>query len=146
MRPILIALVLAACKSAEPPPPAAEAAELTGTFRVGPAPAKLLACKPGHAVHVFVDIETSLGTLRFGEGKLRWDGAELACEKLDRRWGGGVRADGSSYFRGMLDFRCGKLEGKLDLDCGRVTATEAAELEKNAEAARAGSQSAVPRP
>lgn len=140
MRIVALAVALASglgCKQAEPPPAAAPA-ELTGTFTVGAAPARLLACRPGHAVHVFVDIETSLGTLRFGEGVLRWDGAPLTCEKLDRRWGGGVRNDGSSYFRGTLDFRCGQLAGQLALDCGRITAGEASELERNAAAARTG--------
>jgi hypothetical protein len=147
MRVVVLAALSLACRSAEPPTAAAHD-ELSGTFRVGPAPARLIACKPGHGVHVFVDVETSLGTLRFGEGKLRWDGAELACEKLDRRWGGGVRNDGSAYFRGMLDFRCGKLVGQLNLDCGGVSASEGAELEKNARAAGSAQSSgpAEPRP
>ena len=137
-----LALAVLGCKAAEPPPAPGPTPELAGTFSVGAAPAKLVACRPGHAVHVFVDVETSLGTLRFGDGKLRWDGAELSCEKLDRRWGGGVRNDGSSYFRGTLDFRCGKLAGNLQLDCGRITPAEAGELARNAAAARAGSGSA----
>ena len=86
-------------------------------------------------MHVFVEVDTSLGTLRFGEGKLFWDGNELACAKLDRSWGGGIRQDGSTYFRGTLVFRCGKLEGDLALSCGGITAAEAAQLDANRAAA-----------
>jgi hypothetical protein len=110
-------------------------AEVRGTFTIGGAAARLERCRPGHAVHVFVEVDTSLGTLRFGEGKLFWDGNELACAKLDRSWGGGIRQDGSTYFRGTLAFRCGKLDGDLVLSCGQITATEAAQLDANRAAA-----------
>jgi hypothetical protein len=117
------------------PAPAPEAVEVRGTFTVGAAAARLERCRPGHAVHVFVEIDTSLGTLRFGEGKLYWDGNELACAKLDRSWGGGIRQDGSTYFRGTLAFRCGQLEGDLTLSCGQITPVEAAQLDANRAAA-----------
>ena len=138
---LAVAWFAGACSKAAPAPEAA-AAEVRGTFTIGGAPAKLERCRPGHAVHVFVEVDTSLGTLRFGEGKLFWDGNELACAKLDRSWGGGIRQDGSTYFRGTLAFRCGKLEGDLALSCGGITTAEAAQLDANRAAAMAGSGSA----
>jgi len=122
-----------ACDRAAPPPVVA----LSGALTVEGASARLTACRPGHGVHVFVDVDTSLGTLRFGEGKLAWNGRELACDKLDRIWGGGVRRDGSAYFRGTLAFRCGRVVGDLALDCGDITTEEATELARNRAAARA---------
>ena len=110
-------------------------ADVTGTLTVDGAAAKLVRCRPGHAVHVFVEVDTALGTLRFGEGKLFWNGSEKPCSKLDRSWGGGVRADGSAYFRGTLAFRCEGLVGDLSLDCGQITPDEGAELAKNRAAA-----------
>lgn len=133
MRWALLVLVALGCKGAEPPVHAA----LAGRVHIGGVPVTLLTCRPGHAVHVFVDIDTTGGTLRFGEGKLALAGTELDCEKLDRRWGGGIRNDGSSYFRGTLSFQCGGAAGDLTLDCGQVTAEEAGELDHNAAAARA---------
>src|SRR5262245_46102294 len=99
------------------------------------AAATLVRCRPAHAVHVFVEVDTALGTLRFAEGKLFWNGREKACSKLDRSWGGGIRADGSAYFRGTLAFRCEGLVGDLSLDCGQITPDEGAELAKNRAAA-----------
>ena len=135
-----------ACSQAEPPPPAAHdvSADVMGTLTVDGAPAQLARCRPGHAVHVFVEVDTSLGTLRFGDGTLSWRGAELACEKLDRSWGGGVRRDGSAYFRGSLAFRCGTLRGDLTLDCGHISPQEAAELARNRAAAKAQGTSGNP--
>jgi hypothetical protein len=149
---LAVAWFAGACGKPAPAPDAVEG-ELRGTFTVGAAPARLERCRPGHAVHVFVEVDTSLGTLRFGEGKLYWDGNELTCAKLDRSWGGGIRQDGSTYFRGTLAFRCGKLDGRgtptgsaaewrrgsiegdLRLSCGQVTPAEAAQLDANRAAA-----------
>jgi len=129
-------LAVALVGACDRPAPVPAAAEVTGEFHVGGSAAKLERCRPGHAVHVFVEVDTSLGTLRFGEGKLFWDGNELACEQLDRSWGGGIRQDGSAYFRGTLTFRCGKLAGDLRLDCGHIAVPERAELDRNQAAAR----------
>ncbi len=142
MRFAVVAVALVACSRSAPPAPATT--EVTGTLTVDGAPATLKACRPGHAVHVFVEVDTSAGTLRFGEGKLYWDGSELACTKLDRRWGGGVRADSSAYFRGTLAFDCGKARGELTLDCGHITPEERAELDKNAAAARGSADTLKP--
>ncbi len=126
---LLVALV--ACSKTTP-----ASTEVTGTLTVDGTAATLKACRPGHAVHVFVEVDTSAGLLRFGEGKLYWNGTELTCTKLDRSWGGGVRGDDSAYFRGTLAFDCGKVTGDLKLDCGHITLEERAELDKNAAAAR----------
>jgi hypothetical protein len=147
---LAVAWLAGACSRSEPPPAAREASsgtdgvagvtgatDVTGTLTFDGKPAGLTACRPGHAVHVFVEVDTTLGTLRFGDAKLSWQGSEQACQKLDRSWGGGVRRDGSAYFRGTLAFRCGTLEGDLVLDCGQITPAEAAELAHNrAEAKR----------
>jgi hypothetical protein len=140
-----LAACLAACRTPEPSPMARD--RVTGTLTVAGAPARLLQCRVGHAVHVFVEVDTTLGTLGFGEGKLSWRGGEQVCQKLDRSWGGGVRQDGSAYFHGTLDFRCGPLAGNLALDCGRITPAEAAELARNRAAAQAeGAASKAPNP
>ncbi|HEU4735188.1 MAG TPA: hypothetical protein VFT22_45165 [Kofleriaceae bacterium] len=142
------AWLLCACGSSEPAPaPREPETEVTGTLAVDGVPAQLVRCRPGHAVHVFVEVDTSLGTLRFGEGKLSWQGRERSCRQLDRSWGGGVRRDGSAYFRGTLAFRCDTLAGDLTLDCGHVTPAEAGELARNrAAAGRAADPAAPPRP
>jgi hypothetical protein len=136
MRALLLVAAIAACsKSARPRPP-----DVTGTLTVGSVPTRLVACRPGHAVHVFVEVETTAGTLRFGDGKLYWLGTELSCPRLERSWGGGVRSDGSAYFRGTLAFTCptagGPLSGELTLDCGQITPDERAELDRNRATAR----------
>jgi hypothetical protein len=140
---LAVAWFAGACGKPGPAPERLDGLEVTGSLTVEGVAARLERCRPGHAVHVFVEIDSSLGTLRFGEGKLYWDGNELACAKLDRSWGGGIRQDGSSYFRGTLAFRCGKLAGDLKLSCGHVTAQEAAQLDANQAAAR-GSAGAAP--
>ena len=108
---------------------------LQGTLRVGDAVAALVACRPGHAERVFVDVDTSLGTLRFQNMKLYWQRAELTCKKLDRSWGGGIRSNKTAYWRGSLDFDCeaggARLVGMLKLDCGMITAEERASLDAN---------------
>ena len=130
---LAIAWLAGACGGKPEPPPVT--ADVTGTLTVDRALARLVRCRPGQAVHVFVEVDTALGTLRFGEGKLFWNGSEKACSKLDRSWGGGIRADGSAYFRGTLAFRCGGLIGDLSLDCGQITPDEGAELARNRAAA-----------
>ncbi len=139
---LAVAWLAGACSRSEPPPAAREAPSgtsgvtgVTGTLTADGKLAWLTACRPGHAAHVFVEVDTTLGTLRFGDAKLSWQGSEQTCQKLDRSWGGGVRRDGSAYFRGTLAFRCGTLEGDLVLDCGQVTPAEAAELARNRAAA-----------
>jgi hypothetical protein len=128
-----------ACSPSEPPPAAHEATtgatDVRGTLTVDNKPAQLTRCRPGHAAHVFVEVDTTLGTLRFGEATLSWQGSVVTCQKLDRSWGGGVRRDGSAYFRGTLGFRCGTLAGDLVLDCGQITPAEAGELVRNRAAA-----------
>jgi hypothetical protein len=134
-RLLAVVWLAGACGQAEPLP-AAHQADVTGTLTVDGAPAQLARCRPGHAVFVFVEVDTTLGTLRFGDGKLAWQGSELTCQKLDRSWGGGVRRDGTAYFRGTLAFRCGKLAGDLVLDCGQISPQEGAELARNRAAAK----------
>jgi len=62
VRPAALAVVwlAGACSKAAPP---AAGADVTGTLTVDGAPAPLVACRPGHAVHVFVDVVSSTGTL-----------------------------------------------------------------------------------
>jgi hypothetical protein len=141
MRRWALAVVGLASACSKPPPPAA-GADATGTLTVDGAAAQLVACRPGHAAHVFVEVDTSKGTLRFGEGKLAWNGDLLTCSKLDRSWGGGIRRDGSAYFRGTLAFRCDHLAGELSLDCGGITPEEGAELAANRAAARSAAPEA----
>jgi hypothetical protein len=110
---------------------------LRGELTVDGAPVALRACRPRHAVHTFVEVVSAAGTLRFEDQKAYWNpvpdavtrGAELACTRLDRSWGGGVRPDGSAYWRGTLDFVCGRVTAKLTLDCGGITPTERAALD-----------------
>lgn len=83
-----------------------------------------------------VEAITPRGTLRFANAQLVWKGSVLACTKLDRSWGGGSRTDGTHYWRGMLDFVCGAVTGKLELDCGGITPAERAQLDANREKSR----------
>jgi hypothetical protein len=111
---------------------------LKGSLTVGGKPAELTSCKVGHHEHVYID--TPLGRLHFEDAKLRWtprDRSEalLDCKKLDRSWGGGNRADGSSYFRGQLKFECSlgdnAIAGDLMLDCGDISDAERKQLDAN---------------
>ena len=133
---LAVAWLASACGRAEPPAARGQR-DVTGTLAVDGAPAQLVRCRPGHAVNVFVEVDTTLGTLRFGDGKLSWQGSEQVCQKLDRSWGGGIRQDGTAYFRGTLSVRCGKLAGDLALDCGQISPAEGAELARNRAAAKA---------
>jgi hypothetical protein len=136
-------LLLAACGSSDEPAAVVGVEHasdvVTGSLLVDGQPAALGACRPGHAIHVFVELATSRGKLRFEDTKLYWNpavdspdrGAELACRDLQRSWGGGNRADGTSYWRGTLMFDCGSVKGNVTLDCGGITAAERAQLDQN---------------
>jgi hypothetical protein len=132
-RAVLALAALVACHREASAPPNPDT--FSGTLSLDGAPLALLACRPAHAVHVYVVVTTSRGELRFEDQQLYWNQQPLTCAKLDRSWGGGNRADGTSYWRGMLDVDCtgpsGHLAGRLDLDCGHITPAERAELDKN---------------
>lgn len=147
---LLVGVLLVGCNSSTEAPATAETPgksnptdKLAGSLTVGDAAAKLVACKPGHRERVFLDVVTSLGKLRFENMNLYWTptadspdrGVQLECKRLDRSWGGGIRSDGSAYWRGTLDFTCTNgataVAGKLDLDCGMITMEERAQLDQN---------------
>jgi hypothetical protein len=149
VRWLFVVAVLVACNGKEaevaPPPGPAETIGkatpgdvLEGDLAVGGERVKLVACKPGHTDRVFVEVVTSKGKLRFHAMHLYWNqnpegdrGVELVCPKLDRSWGGGIRRDGTAYWRGTLDFVCGDIGGKLNLDCGGITKEERASLDES---------------
>ncbi|MEJ7598099.1 MAG: hypothetical protein WKG01_09345 [Kofleriaceae bacterium] len=87
-------------------------------------------CRVGRDAHLYVELPTPHGTLRFANATLVWNRAVLTCSKLDRSWGGGSRTDGTHYWRGTLDFVCGSVTGKLALDCGGITPGERAQLDQ----------------
>lgn len=139
-------IALAACNSDKPSEPTRKPGAgdvITGTLAVDGQPQTMLACNAGHSPHVFVEVLTTSGRLRFEEQVLYWTtdtaatdrGDPLACEQLDRSWGGGTRMDGTSYFRGTLVFRCtrGKMPfiGDMTIDCGNITAGEREGLDRN---------------
>ncbi len=124
--------------------PAGSADKLVGTLSLAGNPLALTACRVGRVQHVFVEVITAEGKLRFEDQQLHWNrdpapgirGKALACEKLDRSWWGGNRPDGTSYFIGTLAFRCAlpdavPLVGELSLDCGDITAAERAKIDAN---------------
>jgi len=116
------------------PPSAAD--KLTGNLAVGGEPATLTQCVLGHRERVFVEVVTSKGTLRYENTNLYLGGVLLECKRLDRSWGGGIRGNGTAYWRGTLDFQCTSggttpVVGKLDLDCGQITPEERAQLDQN---------------
>jgi hypothetical protein len=126
---LAIASVLAACGSKPAAP------DITGTLSIhGTDVSSKMQCKPGAAVHIFVDIVTPEGTLRFEDQKLSMNGEVLACDKLDRSWNGARRPNGTAYWRGTLAFDCagepGRIVGDLDLACGNITLEERAQLDK----------------
>jgi len=137
MRLALVLLVAASCGKSVPARPP----EVTGTLVVGGETLSPLSCRPGRAVHTFVEVRSPKGILRFEDKALYWTddanavgaGTRLTCGKLDRSWGGGSRPDGSSYWRGILVFECMNgetpLKGDLDLDCGNITAQERQQLD-----------------
>lgn len=129
---LLAALAAFGCREAKP-----REREITGTLSIGGRDvASAMTCRPGAAVHIFVDIVTPEGTLRFEDQKLTLGGAPLACTKLDRSWGGGRRPGNVAYWRGTLAFECtgeaGRVvRGDLALDCGNITPAERAALDAN---------------
>jgi hypothetical protein len=130
MRAALLAITFVACGGKT-----VDAPEITGTLSIhGVDVSSKMQCKPGAAVHIFVDIVTPEGTLRFEDQKLRLNGQELACDKLDRAWNGTRRPDGTAYWRGTLAFDCagepGRIVGDLDLSCGNITLEEKAQLDR----------------
>jgi hypothetical protein len=127
-----------------PPPRLAGGDRLTGVLRVGEHAVALTGCHAGKVEHVFVDVLTAEGTLRFQEEELYWNreadgtrGPRLDCSKLDRSWGGINRDDGTSVFRGALAFRCTlgatAVTGDLEVECGQLTADERARLDLDRE-------------
>lgn len=127
---VALLIVLVACNSTK-----ASAPEITGTLVIaGKDVSSKMQCKPGAAVHIFVDIVTPEGTLRFEDQKLSMNGEVLACDKLDRKWNGARRPDGTAYWRGTLAFDCtaepGRITGDLDLACGHLTLEERAALDR----------------
>ncbi|MBA3456612.1 MAG: hypothetical protein H0T42_26215 [Deltaproteobacteria bacterium] len=134
-------LVAVACGSGCGKRAPARAAEITGSLTVGGEAMSPLACRPGRAVHTFVEIVSPRGILRFEDRELSWSrdvnaqgaGEKLACTRLDRSWGGGSRADGTSYWRGTLSFECTlgptPVVGDLVLDCGNITPEERQQLD-----------------
>lgn len=121
-----------ACTKTRPAEP-----DITGTLVIhGTDVSSKMQCKPGAAVHIFVDIVTPEGTLRFEDQTLRLDGEALACDKLDRKWNGTRRPNGTAYWRGTLAFDCasepGRVVGELELACGNPTLEEKAQLDRAA--------------
>jgi hypothetical protein len=134
---VLAILAIAGCGSSSTSPPSIG---VTGTLTIDGEAATPTRCQPGTgAAGVYIQVETTRGHVRFEDTRLYFTpgkdspdrGELLACTKLDRSWGGGTRADGSSYWRGMLDVACGRVSGRLDIDCGDITAEERAQLDKN---------------
>jgi hypothetical protein len=141
MRWLAVLLVVAACSDKKPPP---AKHEVEGTLSVAGKPVAVTACRAGRGVTTYVELVTAEGKLRFEDAKLFWSkdvaagrGDQLACRKLDRSWGGGLRRDNTSYFRGHLMFDCmgpaGAISGDLTADCGNTTAEERQQLEENAQ-------------
>lgn len=159
--PLAVALTLAACGKSAP-----TSKEVTGTFTAKGEAVTVTKCHPDRGIDgVYVILETPKGALRFEAKKLYWNGddpegfmrgATLDCTKLDRSWGGGTRADGTAYFRGLLDFDChdgpNAYVGTLTLDCGNITAEERAQLDqqrkelRDEQMAGQGSGSTAPAP
>jgi hypothetical protein len=153
MRPPALALLaiagIAACKDkrggeAKPAPGLADAGppapdKLEGTLTLDGKPLELVKCRPGREGSIYVDLVTAAGALRFVGGEatqMYWSpgpdgsarGVQIACSIPHRSWGGGTRADGSTYFRGELAFSCrgaaGALDGKVSVDCGNISPLE----------------------
>ena len=135
----LVAIFAAACGKG-----ATASKEVTGTVEAKGAATTVTKCRPDHdASGTYVVMETPTGALRFTNKQLWWNGSDpegfapgavLDCTKLDRSWGGGLRTDGTSYWRGTLAFDChdgpNTYKGDLKLDCGNITAEERASLDK----------------
>lgn len=116
--------------------------KIEGSLTVDGKTVAITACRPGRATTTFVELLTAEGVLRFEDRQLFWQrdpkavsrGEVLTCTKLDRSWGGGTRADGSAYFRGLLRFDCTGarvISGDVTVDCGNITPTERGQLDAN---------------
>ena len=143
MRWLSALLLVAACSDKKPPP----ASEVQGTLSLDNKPLAVTQCRAGRGVTTYVELVTAQGKLRFEDKQLFWStdihagrGDKLECTKLDRSWGGGMRKDGTSYFRGHLMFNClgpaGAITGDLTADCGGTTAEERQSLDENSRKAR----------
>ncbi|HSK00491.1 MAG TPA: hypothetical protein VK932_04590 [Kofleriaceae bacterium] len=127
----------AAAADAAPAPAVPDRIE--GTLTLDGEPLDVVKCRPGREGTIYLDLVTAAGALRFVGGeatKMYWNprpdsaerGAAIECTIPHRSWGGGTRADGTSYFRGELAFSCrgaaGAFEGKLSADCGDISPGE----------------------
>ena len=134
---IALLLALVACGNETPK----KSPEVTGSLSLDGKPLAIVSCRAGRGVTTYVELLTAEGKLRFEDKQLFWSkqdpgrGDKLECEKLDRSWGGGMRKDGTAYFRGHLIFACkgpvGAITGDVTMDCGGITAEERASLDKN---------------
>lgn len=137
MRLVAFVLCAAACGKGD----TKASPEVQGTLSLDGKPLAITKCRAGRGVTTYVELVTAAGKLRFEDKQLFWTkddfgrGDKLECEKLDRSWGGGLRKDGTSYFRGHLIFVCrgpaGPLAGDVTVDCGGITAEEREQLDKN---------------
>lgn len=126
--------------------------EVTGSLALDGKPLVVTQCRAGRGVTTYVELTTQLGKLRFEDRQLFWAAAgtirrgdPLHCDKLDRSWGGGLRRDGTSYFRGHLIFACRgplgeALTGDVQVDCGGITSDERKALDKNRDEMRNAQQ------
>ena len=142
-----LAMLAGACGSKAAAP---ASREVTGTLVIGGATVTVTKCRPDHGLSTYVVLENAKGAVRFEDKRMYWNpddtegftgGHPLDCTRLDRSWGGGVRADGTAYFRGTLAFDCAytgggagagkatKITGDLTVDCGNITAEERAQLD-----------------
>jgi len=140
MRLVAFVLCAAACGKGD----TKASPEVQGTLSLDGKPLAVTKCRAGRGVTTYVELVTAAGKLRFEDKQLFWTpqakgdfgrGDKLECDKLERSWGGGLRKDGTSYFRGHLIFVCrgpaGPLAGDVTVDCGGITPEERAQLDKN---------------
>lgn len=144
---LVTAALVAACGSSTSPPPAPLA------LAAGFSRCRVVenARNDGIALDLFYGatrVRFTRQHLYVATGDPRDDGDELACTKLDRRWGGGLRTEGprrgTGYWKGFLDVRCDRVAGRVEVTCGEPTPAELAELDKNLEQAKAAK--ALPSP
>jgi hypothetical protein len=136
----------AAATDAAPAPTPTVPDKIEGTLTLDGEPLDVVKCRPGRDGTIYLDLVTAAGALRFVGGeatKMYWNprpdsaepGAAIECTIPHRSWGGGTRADGTSYFRGELAFSCrgtaGAFEGKLSADCGNISPGERSLLDES---------------